>query len=209
MKDLVKKLVREKLQTMSEDINVPIEVGDEVLGGKFKNKKMVVKSIDKNEKGDITINDRPLLKFRILKNLKEDVESYRITDVEDDELYDNLLKQAENLAKTSEIGFGSADVFGVLVDSETNTLAGATWIETSGNFTFHIIINPKYRGHGLSKPLLDDLMMKYTEKKNYMGQEYKIVVNVVNDKLAGTLAKYYGFKTMEDNGHGGVIMTNY
>jgi len=88
-----------------------------------------------------------------------------------------------------------------------NGLVGATWIETSGNFTFHIIVNPKYRGKGLSKPLLDDLMTKYNEKKEYMGQDYKIVVNVVNDKLAGTLAKYYGFKTMEDNGSGGVIMT--
>lgn len=50
-----------------EDINVPIEVGDTVLGGKFKNKKIVVKNIDKNEKGDITINDKPLLRVRIPK----------------------------------------------------------------------------------------------------------------------------------------------
>jgi hypothetical protein len=52
---------------IEEDINVPINVGDEVLGGKFKNKKVIVKSIDKNEKGDITINDKPLLRFRIPK----------------------------------------------------------------------------------------------------------------------------------------------
>jgi hypothetical protein len=50
-----------------EDINLPINVGDEILGGKFKNKKVIVKSIDKNEKGDITINDKPLLRFRIPK----------------------------------------------------------------------------------------------------------------------------------------------
>ena len=50
-----------------EIIKVPIEIGDTVLGGKFKNKKMVVKSIEKNEKGDITINKKPLLKFRITK----------------------------------------------------------------------------------------------------------------------------------------------
>jgi len=207
MKDLVRKLVREKL-SIFEDINVPIEVGDEILGGKFKNKKTIVKDIGKNDKGEITINDKPLLKYRITKDLKEGIESHRINDIEDDGLYDSLLAQAETLSKTSEIGFGSADVFGVIVDSENNVLVGATWIETSGNFTFHIIINPKYRGHGLSKPLLDDLMTKYNEKKEYMGQDYKIVVNVVNDKLAGTLAKYYGFKTMEDNGSGGVIMTN-
>ena len=48
-----------------EDINVPISVGDTVKGGKFKNKSIKVKSIGKNDKGDITINDKPLLKFRI------------------------------------------------------------------------------------------------------------------------------------------------
>jgi len=50
----------------SEEIKVPIEVGDVVKGGKFKNKKMTVKKIGKNEKGDITINDRPLMKYRII-----------------------------------------------------------------------------------------------------------------------------------------------
>ena len=48
-------------------INIPIKIGDVVLGGKFKNKRIVVKTIDKNEKGDITINGKPLLKFRIIK----------------------------------------------------------------------------------------------------------------------------------------------
>jgi len=37
---------------------------------KFKNKKIVVKTIDKNDKGDITINGKPLLRFRILKEDK-------------------------------------------------------------------------------------------------------------------------------------------
>ena len=51
----------------SEEIKVPIKVGDVVLGGKFKNKRVTVKKIGKNEKGDITINDKPMLKFRIIK----------------------------------------------------------------------------------------------------------------------------------------------
>jgi hypothetical protein len=37
------------------------------MGGKFKNKKIVVKTIGKNDKGDITINGKPLLRFRLLK----------------------------------------------------------------------------------------------------------------------------------------------
>ena len=49
----------------AEEITLPIEVGTELLGGRFKNKKITVKDIGRNEKGDITINGRPLLKYRI------------------------------------------------------------------------------------------------------------------------------------------------
>jgi len=55
---------------LSEEINLPIEIGDEILTGRFKNKKTKIKSIDKNDKGDLTINDKPALKFRIPKNTK-------------------------------------------------------------------------------------------------------------------------------------------
>jgi virulence-associated protein VagC len=61
----------ESIKTIMEDINVPINVGDTVLGGKFKNKKIKVKDIDKNEKGDITINNKPLLRVRIPKEVTE------------------------------------------------------------------------------------------------------------------------------------------
>ena len=50
---------------IKEDIKIPIKVGDTVLGGKFKNKRITIKKIGKNEKGDITFNDKPLLKVRI------------------------------------------------------------------------------------------------------------------------------------------------
>ena len=52
-----------------ENINIPISIGDTLLGGKFKNKRIVVKSISKNEKGDITINGKPLLKFRLIDEM--------------------------------------------------------------------------------------------------------------------------------------------
>ena len=58
------------LKSFNEMIEVPIKVGDTILGGRFKNKKIVVKKIGKNKKGDITINDKPLLKFRIITTIK-------------------------------------------------------------------------------------------------------------------------------------------
>jgi hypothetical protein len=57
----------EKELTISEMIKLDIKVGDTIMGGKFKNKKVVVKTIDTNEKGDVLINGKPLLRFRIIK----------------------------------------------------------------------------------------------------------------------------------------------
>tara|TARA_X000001036_G_scaffold427558_1_gene456331 strand:- start:528 stop:731 length:204 start_codon:yes stop_codon:yes gene_type:complete len=45
-------------------IKIDISVGDTVLMGKFKNKKVVVKSIGKDEYGMPTINGRGIVKFR-------------------------------------------------------------------------------------------------------------------------------------------------
>jgi hypothetical protein len=78
--------------TLSEMIKLDINVGDTIMGGKFKNKKIVVKTIDKNEKGDITINGKPLLRFRILKEDK-----YRLVRRESDMKHriDNQLMMAK------------------------------------------------------------------------------------------------------------------
>lgn len=59
-----------QLNQLTEMITLDIKVGDVLLGGKFKNKRVTVKTIDTNEKGDITINGKPLLRFRIIKDEK-------------------------------------------------------------------------------------------------------------------------------------------
>ena len=46
-------------------IILDIEIGDVVLGGRFKNKKITVNKIGINDKGDMTINDQPFMKIRI------------------------------------------------------------------------------------------------------------------------------------------------
>jgi hypothetical protein len=59
-------ITEQQYKSLNEMINLDIKVGDTLLGGKFKNKKVVVKKIGKNDKGDITINGKPLLRFRII-----------------------------------------------------------------------------------------------------------------------------------------------
>jgi len=60
-------LTEDQYGQLTEMIKLDIKVGDTIMGGKFKNKKIVVKTIEKNDKGDITINGKPLLRFRIIK----------------------------------------------------------------------------------------------------------------------------------------------
>ena len=61
----------ENSMKLSEIITIPVEVGDVVMGGKFKNKKITVKEIGTNEKGDITINGKSILRIRVLPKDKE------------------------------------------------------------------------------------------------------------------------------------------
>jgi hypothetical protein len=51
-------------------VKMKLKLGDEILSGKFKNKKIKIKSINTNDKGDITINGKPFNKMRTIK--KED-----------------------------------------------------------------------------------------------------------------------------------------
>ena len=52
---------------LNEEIKLDIKVGDTILMGKFKNKKVVVKSIGKDEYGMPTINGKKAVTFRIPK----------------------------------------------------------------------------------------------------------------------------------------------
>jgi len=65
------KLTEWLVKPFINEVDLPIKVGDDVLMGRFKNKRVKVKSIDYNEKGDLQINGRPALKFRLVKNDKK------------------------------------------------------------------------------------------------------------------------------------------
>ena len=60
-------LTKKQYSQLNEMIKLDIKIGDTIMGGKFKTRKVIVKDIGKNEKGDITINGKPLLRFRIIK----------------------------------------------------------------------------------------------------------------------------------------------
>ena len=77
----MKKLLTEWRKYLNE-MKLDIKVGDVLLGGKFKNKRIVVKEIGKDELGQPTINGKPLLKFRIEKHLPDSKKSKKTLDDE-------------------------------------------------------------------------------------------------------------------------------
>ena len=69
MNKLTDWLVESFVEELDEDINIPVKVGDTILVGKFKNKKMVIKDIGKDKHGMPTINGRKATTFRIHKTV--------------------------------------------------------------------------------------------------------------------------------------------
>ena len=62
---LMREYGRINKQIYNEDINIDVDKGDEVLMGKFKNKKIVVKDIGKDDHGMPTINGKKATTFRL------------------------------------------------------------------------------------------------------------------------------------------------
>ena len=54
-------------------ITLDVNVGDVILGGRFKNKKIKVKKIGKDEHGMPTINGRKVVNFRMMKKVQEKI----------------------------------------------------------------------------------------------------------------------------------------
>ena len=80
----MKKLLTEWKKFLNE-MKLDIKVGDILLGGKFKNKRIVVKEIGKDELGQPTINGKPLLNFRIEKHLPDNKKSKKTLEDKDED----------------------------------------------------------------------------------------------------------------------------
>jgi hypothetical protein len=67
------RLVKNRLDEAKKGVTIDLEKGDEILTGKFKNRKETVKKIGKNKEKQPTVNDKPMLKFKVPKlNSKTD-----------------------------------------------------------------------------------------------------------------------------------------
>jgi len=63
-------------------ILLDIEIGDILLGGRYKNKRIIVKEMGVDNLGQPTINGDPILKFRIEKHLPDEKKSKKTLEAE-------------------------------------------------------------------------------------------------------------------------------
>jgi hypothetical protein len=71
----MKLLLENWREYIKENIDLDIKVGDILLGGRYKNKRIVVKEIGVDDLGQPTVNGKPVLKFRIEKHLPDEKKS--------------------------------------------------------------------------------------------------------------------------------------
>jgi len=87
---------KEYFTKIFEGFDLPIEIGDTVYMGKWKNKKVVIKTIEWNDKGDLLINGTSAMRMRIPNKSNVFGDDPRYKDKETNELlsnglYENLL----------------------------------------------------------------------------------------------------------------------
>jgi len=68
---ITKEQLNEINKHLEEEIKLPVKVGDTIMMGKFKNKKVVIKTIGEDDFGMPTINGKKAATFRIPKKIEE------------------------------------------------------------------------------------------------------------------------------------------
>lgn len=78
-------------------IQIPLEIGDLILGGRFKNKKITVKEIGYDEYGSPTVNGRPILKVRIPKLYQTQENNMNESSAKNDPKIEKLVNQINQM----------------------------------------------------------------------------------------------------------------
>jgi len=63
----VAKIIKEEVKKEASAPSIDVKIGDTILTGKFKNKKVVVKEFGTDHNNQPTVNGRVMLTFRIQK----------------------------------------------------------------------------------------------------------------------------------------------
>ena len=181
---------------LEEDINLPVKIGDTILVGKFKNKKMIVKDIGKDQHGMPTINGRKATTFRLAK--KDDTKiinskKQEVTEgVEDPGIFKAVfLAGGPGSGKT----FVARNLFG-MPDSVNISMSGMKMVNSDKELKF--LLNKYGFGTDLDK-MPDEVFKDLTAKgksgfRDYSKSLTKQRMNLYTDGRLGVIVDGTGHK---------------
>jgi nicotinamide mononucleotide adenylyltransferase len=207
--DQIFKLITLKLKKLKECINeeikLNVKVGDTLLMGKFKNKKVLVKSIGEDEWGMPTINGKKAVTFRIPKkeNLKEmglgggagiglSLPGGYINGAPDS---DDVKKNSKKLNNKGMSGYEEIDEIAVQIDKIPGGLAnGKTLIDLANKWDSKGYYEPKQFAAEYIKPQL----MKGIKVEMEHTTDVRIATEIAMDHLWEDLKYYDKLATIEN-----------
>ena len=207
--DQIFKMITLKLKKLKECINeeikLNVKVGDTLLMGKFKNKKVVVKNIGEDEWGMPTINGKKAVTFRIPKkeNLKEmglpggagvglSLPGGYINGAPDSK---DVKKNSKKLNNNGMSGYEEIDEIAVQVDNIPGGLAkGKTLIDLAKKWDSKEYYDPKQFAEKYIKPQL----MKGIKVEMEHTTDVRIATEIAMDHLWEDLKYYDKLSTIEN-----------
>lgn len=110
--------------------------------------------------------------------------------------YSDFYNEIDNIVANSGINILSdKSLYAVSFNKSDNDIIGVLYVSViNDEFSFDIVINPKYQGKGFGKKLIDNAISEYNSLKDAY-PDLTIVVDVVNPNLVKHLQKI-GFKTI-------------
>ena len=137
--------------------------------------------------------------FESLIRSEESLELMPINDISDDDLYDSLVIQSQNIKNQENISFNGS-LYSVIFNPKNGKLVGACWLEDNAKLLSpHFIILQDYRKKGLFGRMLLDTIGKYKSLSKYRNN-YQMIVNAINPDIVSTLLKN-GFKKYKDQSY--------
>jgi hypothetical protein len=180
--DQIFKMITLKLKKLkeciNEEISLNVKIGDTLLMGKFKNKKVLVKNIGKDEWGMPTINGKKAVTFRIPK--KEDLKEMGLPGGAGVGLslpggYINGAPDSKDVKKNSKkLNNNGMSGYEEIDEATAGTLDGNTTVGSTFNTTWEDYDNQDYYLHNLIGWSLKDKIPSKAEKKKATDQTLPI-----------------------------------
>lgn len=126
-------------------------------------------------------------------------------DYDDDIPYVRYLSDADELAKTRNIGITSDRNTCCVALSEQNEVVGAAWVSNDNdNFTFDIAVSEKYEDKGIGS-MLTDYMISLRADLLDANPESTMLIHVISTRMQRLLAKR-GFVVTQVLGESNMVM---